>query len=469
MASIALQIQGGGSPSPSTTSSIDGTSSNASRTTAASSLNQNGSTSSSSNTTATNIQDSTPSTSTLPALPTSPYDPSHFYTSSGPIKFDPTISPSTSPGVPVFQPTLSIFSNFESYCNAIDSWGMSTGIIKIIPPKGWSSTLPSLNSKEAEESNTSVKQVRIRNAIAQHFTAAGSGVWRQTNITRSRQWNLKQWSDLCQEVDQKGPEMKRIKGKLRNPLPDSNSNKQMDWEGKKKTEVKNGEGSTGEDGVRTRSGRGRAKLPPPPPSKLKRRRDTVEKLGEGEGGQKESATLSEIQQDEEMPVLEEDQQLDRMVDSRPASPSPSNGDSRQGTPSASTPTAIVNKRKHRLTGRALAETTTEQEWETFDHETCWLKEALDHKEGLEPESSTSGGFPTPQDWTPEFCKELEGEYWRGLNFGKPPMYGADLKGTLFTDDTKDWNVGKLDNLLTRLKMRKKLPGVTTPYLYLGMW
>ena len=78
-------------------------------------------------------------------------------------------------------------------------------------------------------------------------------------------------------------------------------------------------------------------------------------------------------------------------------------------------------------------------------------------------------LPTPQDWTPEFCKELEGEYWRGLNFGKPPMYGADLKGTLFTDDTKDWNVGKLDNLLTRLKMRKKLPGVTTPYLYLGMW
>lgn len=36
------------------------------------------------------------------------------------------------------------------------------------------------------------------------------------------------------------------------------------------------------------------------------------------------------------------------------------------------------------------------------------------------------------------------------------------EGTLFTDETKDWNVGKLPNLLNRLKLKKQLPGVNTP-------
>lgn len=33
---------------------------------------------------------------------------------------------------------------------------------------------------------------------------------------------------------------------------------------------------------------------------------------------------------------------------------------------------------------------------------------------------------------------------------------------MFTDETKDWNVGKLPNLLNRLKLKKQLPGVNTP-------
>jgi hypothetical protein len=42
-------------------------------------------------------------------------------------------------------------------------------------------------------------------------------------------------------------------------------------------------------------------------------------------------------------------------------------------------------------------------------------------------------------------------------------------GSLFDDSTNSWNVAKLDNLLTRLKPREKIPGVNTPYLYFGMW
>ena len=46
-----------------------------------------------------------------------------------------------------------------------------------------------------------------------------------------------------------------------------------------------------------------------------------------------------------------------------------------------------------------------------------------------------------------------------------------LAGSLFTDETKEWNVAHLDSALSRLLPSSKngLPGVNTPYLYFGMW
>jgi hypothetical protein len=32
------------------------------------------------------------------------------------------------------------------------------------------------------------------------------------------------------------------------------------------------------------------------------------------------------------------------------------------------------------------------------------------------------------DYTPEFCKDLERRYWRNCGFGTPAMYGADMEG-----------------------------------------
>ncbi|KAK2072004.1 hypothetical protein P8C59_006383 [Phyllachora maydis] len=70
------------------------------------------------------------------------------------------------------------------------------------------------------------------------------------------------------------------------------------------------------------------------------------------------------------------------------------------------------------------------------------------------------------DYTPERCEELERTYWKTLTYA-PPLYGADLPGTLFDDDTESWNLNKLPNLLDVLGT--KVPGVNTAYLYLGMW
>lgn len=69
-------------------------------------------------------------------------------------------------------------------------------------------------------------------------------------------------------------------------------------------------------------------------------------------------------------------------------------------------------------------------------------------------------------FTDERCEELEKSFWRSIGFSAP-MYGADMPGSLFTDDVKEWNVANLESVLSNLDV--KIPGVNTAYLYCGMW
>ncbi|CAL8468488.1 g8028 [Coccomyxa elongata] len=73
----------------------------------------------------------------------------------------------------------------------------------------------------------------------------------------------------------------------------------------------------------------------------------------------------------------------------------------------------------------------------------------------------------PAKETPE---EVERRFWRNITL-RPPLYGADVPGSLFDADLKGWNLRHLDSLLSRTLEKKNLaiPGVSTPYLYFGMW
>ena len=64
-------------------------------------------------------------------------------------------------------------------------------------------------------------------------------------------------------------------------------------------------------------------------------------------------------------------------------------------------------------------------------------------------------------------EEIERMYWKGVSFYSP-FYGADTAGTLFDVNLNQWNVSKLDSLLSR-KITSMVPGVNTSYLYVGMW
>lgn len=74
--------------------------------------------------------------------------------------------------------------------------------------------------------------------------------------------------------------------------------------------------------------------------------------------------------------------------------------------------------------------------------------------------------------TPRYSEfeELERKYWKNLTFN-PPIYGADVNGTLYEKHVDEWNIGRLRTILDLVEKESgiTIEGVNTPYLYFGMW
>jgi jumonji domain-containing protein 2 len=66
--------------------------------------------------------------------------------------------------------------------------------------------------------------------------------------------------------------------------------------------------------------------------------------------------------------------------------------------------------------------------------------------------------------------ELERQFWRNVTLN-PPLYGADVPGSLFDPETKGWTLRRLRSLLsdTLNEHGFRMPGVNEPYLYVGSW
>ena len=65
-------------------------------------------------------------------------------------------------------------------------------------------------------------------------------------------------------------------------------------------------------------------------------------------------------------------------------------------------------------------------------------------------------------------EEIERRFWKNIRFD-PPVYGADMRGSLFPPSLFHWNVSRLteQNLLKYLGV--EVDGVNSAYLYFGMW
>ncbi|XP_033717998.1 lysine-specific demethylase 4D-like [Tursiops truncatus] len=67
-------------------------------------------------------------------------------------------------------------------------------------------------------------------------------------------------------------------------------------------------------------------------------------------------------------------------------------------------------------------------------------------------------------------QDLERKYWKTRPYDSP-VYGADVSGSLFDENTKQWNLGHLGTIQDLLEQEcgVVIEGVNTPCLYFGMW
>ncbi|KAI0512909.1 hypothetical protein F5B22DRAFT_613703 [Xylaria bambusicola] len=307
--------------------------------------------------------------------------------------------------VPVFKPDMSQFKDFKKFMEKIDSYGMKSGIVKIIPPQEWKDKLPALDNL--------VKQIRVREPIKQEIMGS-SGTYRQVNILHQRAYNLPQWRQLCDQSEHQPP---------------------------------------------ARRGERRAQAPPKskavsaPTSSNARRRGPVTDVGAGrstrsktkKGGAKggiadsEDRPMTPVSPRPEAVIESVEQEIGDEIDNDdPVLPTVGRmGGSRQAKPKEQSTSA-----RRKFARREGSARIDEEAFKDFDYQ-------MDIS-----------------DYTPERCEELERIYWKTLTYA-PPLYGADVLGTLFDDSTEEWNLNKLPNLLDVLGT--KVPGVNTAYLYLGMW
>merc|ERR1719452_389683 len=67
-------------------------------------------------------------------------------------------------------------------------------------------------------------------------------------------------------------------------------------------------------------------------------------------------------------------------------------------------------------------------------------------------------------------EELEELYWKENRDDTKlaPIYGADVEESITDPEVDVWNIKKLNSILTDV-LDEQIPGVNTPYLYVGMW
>ncbi|KAI0631611.1 hypothetical protein C8Q77DRAFT_1159385 [Trametes polyzona] len=395
----------------------------------------------------------TPSRSPTPELP---LQPDHFYgnedirlppspNSDGRTWLDPADDPLAQRGIPVFKPTMEEFADFEGYMNRVEPWGMRSGIVKVIPPKEWTEALPSVVPQ--------LDKVKLKNPIEQHMLGQG-GLFQQQNIEKRRVLSVREWAEMCAKEELRAPGVDEI-------------------------------------GLHARAANGATRRP------RRGRKQRASETVEPEHQHDESADAIK-REDEEMDVETAAKALISPPNSnRTLSPVDHNDQQQPPEQHASTSAAGASASANDAGARhPLAEEEEEEEEEEAKHEeeeevkpkpkgrrpartredreAMMAERAAKDREFLQTFDPHTAWLPpktNPESYTTEFCKELERRYWRNCGFGKPAWYGADMQGSLFTDDTTSWNVACLPSALTRLlpASDKGLPGVNTPYLYFGMW
>ncbi|KZS96566.1 JmjC-domain-containing protein [Sistotremastrum niveocremeum HHB9708] len=348
-----------------------------------------------------------------PSTPTPPIQPAYFFPRDdrGPPSpdskgyLDPDDDPNATRGIPVFEPTMDEFQDFEGYMMKVECWGNKSGIVKIVPPKEWTKNLNSIVPL--------LQDVQLKHPIEQHMLGRG-GLFQQNNVEKRRTYSVREWSELCNSDGLKPPSRQEL------------------------------EAATG------RGARAVRRQPQP------KERATSTPLSEPKPDDEPAHLATPPASVADTHDEDEDDEMEGVSAASPPKDEPVSLPTPPGL-NAPLPTEELDKKaaaRAAKVARVAARQAQDDEWlKNFDPATHWLPDGM-----------------RAEDYTPEFCKLLERHYWRNCGLGKPPMYGADMQGSLFSDEIKHWNVASLPSALSRLlPSSKSVPGVNTPYLYWGMW
>ncbi|KFX97465.1 hypothetical protein V490_02773 [Pseudogymnoascus sp. VKM F-3557] len=254
-----------------------------------------------------------------------------------------------------------------------------------------------------------IKTIRVREPIKQDIMGT-NGTYRQMNLLHQRAYNLPEWRQLCDQTEHQPPARRgEVRATQEKPRSSGRVKKESTPAGEKvaaQPRKKNGRSSRKSAAQKDADKEQKERLPTPTSPPIKPDDDA------------DAPNLE---------LLEEDEPPRKRMGG--------GGGGRGGKA-----TTVSSRRKYGR--RETAGKIDEAAFENFEYK-------MDIS-----------------DYTPERCEELERAYWKTLTYA-PPLYGADMLGSLFDERTTTWNLGNLPNLLD--VMGTKIPGVNTAYLYLGMW
>jgi hypothetical protein len=222
------------------------------------------------------------------------------------------------------------------------------------------------------------------------------GLFRQQNVEKRRVFSVREWAELCNKDDRRAP---------------------------------------GVDSIDLRHAR-RAAPPPPPKSRAKKGVPKAELAGPVPlpvlDEANNTASSSTVPKSPNTPPLDGDSKLSIP----PADPSPGDPQSEQLTDVASLPTPERSREDEESDDDGQEgkpqKAKAKRKWQTREMREAHLAErAAADAIFLKSFNTRTDWLPPntrPDDYTPEFCKMLERQYWRNCGFGTPAMYGADMEG-----------------------------------------
>lgn len=288
-------------------------------------------------------------------------------------------------------------------------WGQRSSIVKIIPPKEW------VDAVELVDRRT-LSELQIRSPIEQQMLGQ-NGVFVQRNIERNRNrpLSIHEWFNKCAQPDFKTPDPRQ-----RDRTVDRDSKDAKTWQREMAAAVRAEKAAKREAAAKRKQERDAKKAEER--RKAEKAQNDLSSFHTPPGGQGE---------DDDLPALDGSSHSSHSDAEPIATPPESNSPAARAANEGKLP-------------------PLDPFYETVDFHKDWLP---------------SGA--TQDDFTVAGCVNLEKKFWKSIGMARSSWYGADLAGSLFADTKTPWNVANLPNLLQRIK--GKLPGVNTPYLYFGMW